>query len=174
MPAIDNDSRAILARFPGPVKLYQSHKKELQILALFAIFVLGGVVMIRGNNAHGRFVLVISAVACVLFAVLLILYAPRSITLDRDGFKISRIFYSSRRRWRDVSAFVAADLPPPGQKRFVAYNSLSVGSRRVSKNAMAIAGRNALLPGTFGLTADELVWLMTQWRERALTTSGRK
>jgi hypothetical protein len=174
MPPIGNDSIAILTRFPGPVKLHQSHKQVLQVLALFAIFVLGGATMIRGGFAHGWLVLVGSVVASVLLAALLILRATHSITFDSDGFETARLFNRPRRRWRDVSDFVAADMPPPGRQRFVLYNSASIGSPRVSKIAMAAAGRNTILPGTFGLTADELAWLMTQWRERALTSVDLK
>ncbi len=32
----------------------------------------------------------------------------------------------------------------------------------------SIAGRNAIIPDTFGLSADDLASLMTQWRARAL------
>ena len=39
---------------------------------------------------------------------------------------------------------------------------------------VGIVGRNAALPDTYGLSADDLAQLMAQWRERALARGPRR
>ena len=50
----------------------------------------------------------------------------------------------------------------------VGYNDLKRSSSRLAKMNVAIVGRDAAIPDTYGLSADALAQLMAQWRERAL------
>ena len=48
MPSDDNTAE-MLARFPGPVRLYPSRKKWLLVFAGGAAFTAGGILMIRSG-----------------------------------------------------------------------------------------------------------------------------
>jgi hypothetical protein len=53
------------------------------------------------------------------------------------------------------------------------YDDVNVSTKRIAKFNVGIVGRNAALPDTYGLSADNLAQLMVQWRERALARSVR-
>ncbi len=56
--------------------------------------------------------------------------------------------------------------------RIVAYD-VRVARRALAKINVAIAGHNAALPETYGLSAEDLSAVMAQWRERALALQPR-
>ena len=55
-------------------------------------------------------------------------------------------------------------------QKMVAYDNVNAARRAVARINVAIAGRNAALPDTYGLSADNLAAVMAQWRERALAS----
>jgi hypothetical protein len=50
----------------------------------------------------------------------------------------------------------------------VVYDDTTQSTKSLARINIAIVGRNAGLPDTYGLSADDLARLMAQWRERAL------
>jgi hypothetical protein len=161
------DIAPIPARFPGPVTLYPSRKKWLLVLAVGVVLAVGGVLMIRSGELKGWLVLIFFA-AVSLIAAAVMLPGAGALTLDRDGFEVTNLFRRHRTRWQDASGFTATDIPPARQQ-FVVYNDARVSTRRITKVTVAIAGRNASLPDTYGRPADELAELMAAWRASALT-----
>jgi hypothetical protein len=160
------DPAAILDRFPGPLTLYPSRRKWLLVSAGGAAFAIGGAWMIRGGDPKGWFVLIFFA-AVALVAAVAMLPGAGALTLDRDGFEITNLFRRHRIRWRDASNFTAARIPPARQ-RFVLFDQASASGRLVANVNVAIVGRNASLPDTYGQPADELAELMAAWRASAL------
>ena len=160
------DIAPIPARFPGPVTLYPSRKKWLLVLAVGVVLAVGGVLMIRSGDLKGWLVLIFFA-AVSLTAAAVMLPGAGALTLDRDGFEVTNLFRRHRTRWQDASGFTATDIPPARQ-RFVVYDDARVSTRRIAKVNVAIAGRNASLPDTYGQPADELAELMAAWRASAL------
>jgi hypothetical protein len=160
------DTAAILDRFPGPVTLYPSRKKWLLVLACGAIFAVGGAWMIRGGDPQGWFVLIFFA-AVALIAAAALLPGAGALTLDRDGFEITNLFRHHRIRWQDASGFTAARIPPARQL-FVVFDKASASGSFVANVNVAIVGRNASLPDTYGQSADKLAELMAAWRASAL------
>jgi hypothetical protein len=160
------DPAELLARFPGPVTLYPSRRKWLLVLAGGAALAAGGALMIRGGDAKGWFVLIFFT-AVALTAAVVMLPGASALTLDRDGFEAINLFRRSRTRWQDASGFTAASIPP-AQQRLVVYDDARASTWRVAKVNVAITGRNASLPDTYGRSADELAELMAAWRASAL------
>jgi hypothetical protein len=160
------DTAAILTRFPGPVTLYPSRKKWLLVLAGGAVFAVGGTLMIRDGDPTGWFVLVFFA-AVALVAAAVLLPGAGALTLDRDGFEITNLFRHHRIRWQDASGFTAARIPP-ARHLFVVFDQASASGKLVAHVNVAIAGRNASLPDTYGQSAEKLAELMAAWRGSAL------
>jgi hypothetical protein len=161
------DPTAILDRFPGPVTLYPSRRKWLLVMAGGAVFAIGGAWMIRGGDPTGWFVLIFFA-AVALVAAVAMLPGAGALTLDREGFEITNLFRRHRTRWQDASGFTATQIPPARQL-FVVYDDARASTHRVAKVNVAIAGRSAGLPDTYGQPADKLAELMAAWRTSALT-----
>jgi hypothetical protein len=98
---------------------------------------------------------------------MMLLPGAGGLTLDRNGFQVTSLFRSSSSRWQDVSGFEPASIPPSLQK-LVVYDDVNVAGRKIANLNVALIGRNAALPDTYGLTADDLARLMMTWRDRAV------
>jgi len=156
----------LLARFPGPVTLYPSRRKWLLMFIGTALFAAGGAWMIRGGDAWGWFPLIFFGV-CALVGLAAMLPHAGALALDGDGFEGTNLFRRPRSRWQNVSAFEARSIPPAHQL-FVVYDDASVSARSLARINVAIVGRNAALPDTYGQPAKELASLLEQWRALAL------
>jgi hypothetical protein len=169
-----NEVDAILARFPGPVTLRVS---RLRMLALFAgslAFAAGGVVLIVYVKGDPEAVTagvagVLFGGACAAIGAVMLLPGAGSLTLDAGGFEVCSLFRRHRIPWPHASRFTVATLPLPGNndKRMVGYDDdrLKGFGAEFSRDRI---GRNAALPDNYRLPFDELVRLLTEWRERAL------
>jgi hypothetical protein len=56
----------------------------------------------------------------------------------------------------------------------VVYDDVTQSSKAIAQLNVGIVGRNAGLPDTYGLSADDLAQLMAQWRDRALARGPRR
>ena len=167
-----NDVAEILLRFPGPVTLHPSRTKWLLVLAGGALFAVGGGLMIADGKGTGWFVLIFFALVALAGAVAL-LPGAGGLTLDREGFAVTNLFRTYRARWQDTTGFTAVRIPPAHQK-MVMYDDAKQSGRSLAQLNVAIAGRGAALPDTYGFSADDLAQLMAQWRDRPVPrTSGR-
>jgi hypothetical protein len=165
-----NDVTEILSRFPGPVTLHPSRKKWLLIFATSAVFAAGGAWMIERGEPMGWYVLIFFGLGALVAAAAL-LPGAGGLTLDREGFAITNLFRRYRVRWQDAAGFVAARIPPARQK-MVMYDDATQRGKSLAQLNVAIAGRGAGLPDTYGLSADDLAQLMAQWRDRAVARTG--
>jgi hypothetical protein len=156
----------LVSRFPGPVKLYPSRKKWLLLLVACIAFTAGGVFMARDHADGGWFVLIFFGLGLV-FSIVMLLPGASGLLLDGDGFKMTNLYRSHRSRWQDVQGFQAVAIPPSGQI-LVCYDDSGAARSSLAKMNIAITGHNSALPETYGLSADDLARLMTQWRNRAL------
>jgi hypothetical protein len=154
---------AFLAKFPGPVRLY-ANKRFVQVLFwIFAAmeYVLGKALLLGTDKQH--FTVQIIFFIVLLWPVVLTSFITVSrnalaLDLDRDGFTINAYAWYRARRylWTDVGDF--------GTRPFH-FMTLA----RYQDQA---AGRQRLIPDTYGLGAEGLAQLMTQWRQRALGKSA--
>jgi hypothetical protein len=157
---------AILSRFPGPVTLYPSRRKWLLVFAGCALFAVIGFWMIKGGDLRGWLVLIFFGLGTVIAAAAM-LPGAGALVLDREGFEVTNLFRHHRTSWQDATGFQAARIPPARQK-LVSYDDVTQSTKSLAKINVGIVGRNAALPDTYGLSADDLAQLMAQWRERAL------
>ena len=158
-------SNTLLQGFPGPLTLYPSTRKWVTVLLACILFDAGGFWMVAQAAPWGWYVLIVFGFFTIIAAVML-LPGAASLRLDRDGFETTSLFRRSRTSWRDASGFEPVAIPPAMEK-MVAYDNVKASRRAVARINVAIAGRNAALPDTYGRSADSLAAVMAQWRERA-------
>jgi hypothetical protein len=155
------DIDVLLARFPGPVTLAANRLKLVFALVLFVGLLVFSVYLLLGAIDAGSsdvlrasLAILVCGVCAVRLALMLLLPHASGLTLDADGFAISRIFRRDRYSWRDASHFRVEER---NDFKLVWFELHSAG-------ATATRG----LPGVYRLRDDDLAALMTQWRALAL------
>jgi hypothetical protein len=161
----------LLTGFPGPVFMRPSRRKWLLILLGCAIFTAGSIWMVLEGKPIGWFPLIFFGLGSVT-ALALLLPGAGGLKLDANGFEITNLFQRKRTRWQDTSVFEPVRIPP-ANILLVVYDDAKLGASSMAQIASSIAGRNGALPDTYGLSANDLASLMTQWRERALSAAGK-
>jgi hypothetical protein len=166
---------AIVARFPGPVTLDGSRRKKLAMLAIPSVLILLFAVMLVRPPVRLALdwpVTIFAWSTIALFGWLaigaaILLRRPTwwCLLLDADGFEVYSVllFRPVRLHWRDVSEF---------RIRYVYGTSQLYGGREMATFEVPGArygGRGTrILPDSYGLSEEDLVWLMNEWRARAL------
>jgi hypothetical protein len=162
---------AILAQFPGPVTLYASRAKWLLALVICLLFVaaaIWGMWSMGTTDPRGWMALIFFGVGAVVAGAMLI-PGVMALRLDHDGFERVWLFHRcSLSPWEDVSEFKWIIVQV---NTMVIYNNKSLSGRMSSKLRAALWGRTNGLPDTYDLSGDELVDVMSHWRERALSQS---
>src|SRR4051812_11569711 len=161
---------AVLAQFPGPVTLRPNNRDYVRHLI---IMLLATAVGAWGLWHYAQVenlpymlmnvpILVVGATCSVVIAQALMNGFMR-LTLDSEGFESHDTWRLRRRRWRDASDFKPTTLL---NNPVVAYQYayLPTGFWR----RFFLGGGNARLFDTYGLTPDDLAYLMNEWRRRAL------
>jgi hypothetical protein len=172
----------LLERFPGPITLYASQRKWLAILAGCAVFVGIGASMIISPAFFHRSYLgvpadIIGWLEIVLFgsglivSIMALMPGRSDLTLDANGFVVRNLFRSLTNRWENVDDFTAVTVAatPVRKIMFVGYNDRTQAQRALARANMGLVGRNSALPDTYGMTAEDLVRLMSLWRQKALS-----
>ena len=173
MMAIETNPAALLARYPGPVRLTPSPRKWLLVLAGCLAFVAGGIAM-RSDNAFGAWLGIAFFGLGVPISATMLLPGAASLVLDADGFAVTNMFRRYRVRWANVTGFTVAGVPPSGT-RMVVYDDAAGKHNLLGEINTGLVGRNAALPDTYRLAPADLANLMAGWRERAAgpeTVSG--
>jgi hypothetical protein len=166
---------AIVARFPGPVRLDGTPRKKLALLAipsvltvLFAVMLVRAPVRVPLDWPFTLFAMgMIGLFGWLAIGAAILLRRPIwwSLLLDADGFEVYSVllFRPMRLHWRDVSEF---------RIRYVYGTSQFYGGREMATFEVPGArhgGRGTrILPDSYGLSEDDLAWLMNEWRARAL------
>ena len=162
----------LLAGFPGPVFLRPSRRKWLRVLLGSAGFVAIGIWMVLQGQIWGWLCVIFFGLVSVTALTLLLLPGVAALTLDANGFEVIQYFRRQRTSWLNTSDFEPIKIPP-ANILLVGYDDATFGDSSIAKMNRSIAGRNAVIPDTFGLSADDLASLMTRWRERALSAAGK-
>jgi hypothetical protein len=156
---------AILGKFPGPVTLYVSWRKKLLGLALSLGFAGFCAYILVTGFVSGWYDTMMAWISVAFFGalavralILLLVPSGASLTLDADGFEVCGVFLYRRTAWRDVRG-VRVEKSGDDTHLTVMYDVLSAGAPKVAK----------ALPANYGLSRDDLAWLMGEWRQRALT-----
>jgi hypothetical protein len=160
---------AILARFPGPVRLAPSRRKLVLFLLGSMAFTAAGIVMIRSGDATGWFSGFFTL--GIPIAIIMLLPGAAGLVLDGQGFEVTSLFRSHRASWADADGFAVAKLPPRGHQ-IVVYDNKALQHLALAQITVSRVGRNAALPDTYGLKPDALAELMTHWRAQALRSDA--
>jgi hypothetical protein len=161
----------ILARFPGPVTLHTGRILRLLALIFFAGLGVFSVFFLVSGRAHGWYDTVmmgLAVIACFALAIQLVimLFNPDavSLTLRADGFERHGVFERRRWSWREVKGFRVQKSGSDRLPDWVTFDVIEGGA-----GPERIGGRRThkALP-YYGLSLEDLVWLLEQWRQRAL------
>ena len=160
--------QSLLLQFPGPLTLQASRSKFLRLFAGSVSFVaIGAGLMVHdGSEAMLWFGVLFFGLCAAVFAINL-LPGSASLTLDTDGFRVKQFCFVRKSRWKNVTNIDAGYLPPSPIKT-VQYNDTQWSGWRLARWETAKLGYNAVLPDTYGMSADDLAALMVQWRDRVL------
>ena len=156
------DSKGGVSKFPGPPTLIPSLKKRWSLLIVAGCFTIllsvgGGIIGLLAAAFFG---------VCTVMYVIELLPGSSSLRLDENGFEIIRRFRKQQFRWNEVSDFAVWTC---SGSRLVTFKSRRSRLGIFGKiNAALAGGRNGWLPNTYGTAADDLVQLMTTWRNSAL------
>jgi hypothetical protein len=178
-----------LLQFPGPLKLRPSKWKWSALLigtGLVTIGALGQTITSHSTRLSDWFGVAFFGIATVLFAYMLF-FAHFELTLDANGFGWTGGRLSERWRWIDVDDFavvrsLVGGVSGSSLRKGVGFNDKRLNNRKTTSIAMgealseAMRGRNCLIPdafffSSFGLSMEELAFLMSKWRERALAVT---
>ena len=151
---------AILARFPGPARLYISRLKRIlmvaigaPVAALLAWILYADLFADLGRPEGGKKVIIWSLMllsGAIAVAGVYMLRRPGVgyMTLDADGFTTSGLYGNVvRTHWRDVSEFELRDRPMSG-------GSIDLIAMYDLPNAPSVP-RWGMLPDNYGLTEPE-------------------
>jgi len=148
------------------------------LLAGLCLSVVGiGVSIALGDRARPDVGWPITAMGVVLTAgygyVALVLARP-SVTLDRTGFTVRRLFRTTRYPWNGVSDFtVSTALPWRAMRhRYVVFDRVGDGGALIAARRF-LTGRARALPrgmepSRFPGNAETVAMIMNAWRDRAL------
>lgn len=163
--------RSVLFQFPGPVTLYPSRKSLLMsVVGCALVTTLFGIAVVTKGDGMAWFGVALFASATIGSAILL-RPGALSLTLDKDGFTQISPFRTRRSRWQDVTNFHSAAFGTPFGSRYVRYTD-DLRKGMFTKLHGTAYGCNAAMANDFGLSAEDLADLMTQWRNRAVRASA--
>ena len=162
MPSNDRVA-GILARFPGPVRLYPSRRKWLLVALGGIAFTAIGIGMVLTGDWTGWFAVGFFGLVAIV-AILALLPGSSRLMLDKDGFEATTLYRGARKRWAETSEFGTADI---SGETFVVFDDLTLTPGALTGFNTSNIGRNSALPDTYGLSAEELANLMSDWRNRA-------
>ncbi len=160
-----SDVETIMARFPGPVVLRPSNWRWL-LVGFIVVAGLGPAIYFAATKPDTlQPALLVLAIVPVILSSLLSPQAS-SLTLRADGFELQFLFFGRKRLpWREASEFAAVK---SNRRSLVAFDDATLSGGAIAKFNQSRLGRTSNLPDTYGLSAEGLAKLLSQWRERAL------
>ena len=167
----------ILARFPGPVLLAIRRRRKLVSFAvcLGLTMAFAWVVFVSSKDSNEwigfAIFLVFFGVLTVRGAIMVLMPSIGTVTLDANGFELTLFVRTLPTSWRDVVGDFREDKirMRRGWLRVVTFEAIVASAlRRDPKRAKRVLHDN------FELTLDELVWLMNEWRRRALAQTASR
>lgn len=167
------DAEDLLADFPGPVILRMGRGKPAFLLAATLVF-WGVLLWLTLQRPFDPWLTPILWAGVALFGLslpvlALLLINGASLVLTGEGFEARHVWKRRFAHWRDTGDFAVGEIPP-SYVPMVVYDDAGASGPLARANA-AITGRNAALSDSYGLSPEDLAWLMNAWRARAL--SGR-
>ena len=108
--------------------------------------------------------------AGTLLCVIRQLPGASSLRLDEHGFEATSHFRKRTYRWSEATDFSTWTFL---SSSMVVFKAAKLHLGILGKmNAALAGGRNGFLPDTYGMAADDLVRLMTAWRNSAMNATS--
>ena len=144
--------------------LRPNRRRYLLFMMLSAGFVAGGALTVRKSDPIGWAAILFFGSGVIVFGLLL-LPGSAYLKLDSAGFTFCTLFRAHSTSWYEVDSFQVARI---GGRKLVAFNysNLHRGQDFARKLSHTISGYEGALPETYGLSAEELVITMNEWRQR--------
>jgi hypothetical protein len=139
------------------------------------VFLIGGAGFTAGawwlSDEHqvvGWLGVIFFGAGAVAFAILL-LPGASFLKLTRDGMTVVSLFRRSTYRWDDIDSFGVMSLEKFGGTKYVGiiFSASYQGHKIGRKMVATMTGFQGGLPDTYGMSADDLVDLLSDWRLRA-------
>jgi hypothetical protein len=146
--------------------LRSSKTKGLLMLCGSLLFVAAGIWMIRRGEMFG-WASVIFFGLCALISMVTMLPNASYLRLNREGFTQVILFRTSTVRWQDVSEFSVGRV---GLNKMVMIDfspNWHESSFKLKNVARSMSGHDGALSDTYGLSAEELVTLLKEWKNKS-------
>jgi hypothetical protein len=165
-PAGIPDGEYGVPQFPGPRIFFPSPAKWLKLTLGSGLLTAIGIAMMLDAASFGVFVTASFGVGTLL-GLTMLLPGANSLRLDGEGFEITKFFFRRQRyNWLDVSDFAVWEM---SRNRFVVFKAEKPRLGIYERISAAMTdGRNGYLPDTYGMVANDLAELMTNWRNSAI------
>lgn len=147
------------------MKLTPRPSRFVILLLISGAFVAMGVFLLaQGKPLLGWLNIVFFGLGVVV-AIVSLLPGSNHLLLTDEGFEVCSLYRRWSVRWRDVQAFFPAFV---SRREMVCWNYAAdyTGQRTGRALSTNLAGVEAALPDTYGLSAAALADLLNQWRER--------
>lgn len=160
----------ILSKFPGPIGLRSRAKWWKAVLIGSALITSSILLRYLPDQGTGLTLWIFASLGIGGIAIGAILFVrPPCLRLDETGFEVVASLRKRIFLWSEVSDF---GVWWHKESSFVAFNSTSRRFTALGRmNAALTGGKNAMLPESYGMSADNLVQLMIAWRESALNAA---
>ncbi len=134
-------------------------------IAVSSLFVYMGIGMIGQLPLMGWLTTVFFGL-CLLVAVVQLWPGATSLKLTTEGFVVTSLFRSNFTRWQDVASFRPAHV---GLRKMVVFDYVESHKKFAfgKRLAKGLAGNQAALPDTYGMTPKALAQLLNEWKDRA-------
>jgi hypothetical protein len=141
--------------------------KELRLLFMSVVFVAAGIWMVKRGEALGWLPISFLGLCSLVFLVTVLPNASY-LELHREGFTQVTMFKSATFRWQDVSEFSVGRV---GLNKMVMLDFVPAwrNSSKLKMVAKSMSGHDGALPDTYGLSAEELVALLNEWKSKSRT-----
>lgn len=144
---------------PDSLVLRPSGLRSWALILGSAVFVFGGVVMMRDGKPIGLWAIAFFGL-CLLVGILNAIPSASELRLDRGGFVVRTLFRTRSYRWADVTNFQIVSIPG----RVLVAFTLRADPARERRKTGLFGNFDAALPDSYGLSAVALVALLEDWK----------
>ena len=141
-----------------PIELFPTRTKWWVMIIGGGAFAVGALVNFGDSTAATSVATLTGFFAAI--GVIMLLPGANALRLNERGFQVVHFFGSKHFRWNEVSDFGVCSLGQAGE--VVAFKAAEPRLNVWEKvNAALLGDRNAYLPDTYGMAAEDLAQLMT-------------
>lgn len=147
--------------------------KSIVLLLASCLFVISGFYIVEEDILMGWVGIIFFGLGVIVFIIKL-LPGSTYLKLTQEGFEVQNLFKSEFTKWSDVKIFSIGSIPIyifgdifyiwKRKMVMLDYEKSHKKYRRGKEISNAISGHHGALPDTYGLSYEELVELMNEWK----------